>query len=123
MDNIKQRLRAKPARQRRPHSLVRKSSIRLINLHSLPAPSSRSSIGKKLRMAALLQTHEPEDRLFNALAHGEKAVVLQKSGFLVTQRRSDILAFFLGENDAVELFVYHVVLFATVLINNSARDA
>lgn len=122
MDDIKQRLRAKPARQRRPHSLVRKSSIRLINLDRLPAPSSRGSIGKKLRMAALLQTHEPKDRLFNALAHGEEAVVLKKSSFPVTQRRSDIRAFFLGKNDAVELFVYHVVLFATVLITNSARD-
>lgn len=123
MDDIKQWLRAKPACQRRSHSLVRKSSVRLINLDRLPAPSSRSSISKKLRMAALLQTHEPKDSLFNALAHSEEAVVLQQRSFLVTQHCSDIPAFFLGKNDAIELFVYRQVLFATVLIVNSACDA
>lgn len=68
-------------------------------------------------MAALLQTHEPENSLFNALAHGEKTVVLQERSLLVTQRRSNILAFFLGENDAIELFVYHMVLLPTELIS------
>lgn len=82
MNNIKKRLRTKIPRQTRPHSLIRKRRIGIINLNR-GAPSARCRrIRKKLRVAAFLQRHEPEDCLLNGLADSQQAVVLEKRCFL-----------------------------------------
>jgi hypothetical protein len=76
MNNIKQRLRTKIPRQRRPNHLIRKRRVGIINFHCLPSPPRRRRIGQQLRIAAFFQTHKPEDRLLDRLADRQEAVVL-----------------------------------------------
>ena len=70
MDNIKQRLRTKPPRPRRAHSLIRLPSILLMDLDRLASPAASCSIGHQLRVTALLHADEPEHGLLNGLADG-----------------------------------------------------
>jgi hypothetical protein len=81
------------------------------NLGRLPAPPGSSGIGHQLRMAALLQAHEPEDSLVNCLAAGKEAMVLQECSFVVAERFCDVLAFLFCQDDSIEALVKHVVLF------------
>lgn len=71
MNNIKQRLRTKPARLRRANSLIRKRSVRIINLHRLPTATRRCGIGQQLCMATFLQTDEPENGFFDRATDGQ----------------------------------------------------
>jgi hypothetical protein len=50
-------------------------------------------------------------------------MVLQQCRFLIPKRLSNILAFFLGKNDAVELLVDDVVLYPSANIHNVCRQA
>lgn len=77
MNNIKKRLRTEIPRQTRPHSLIRKRRIGIINLNSGAASARRRGISQQLRVTAFLQRHEPEDRLLNGLADSQQAVVLE----------------------------------------------
>jgi hypothetical protein len=63
-----------------------------------------------LSIAALFQRNKPEDSLLNRPTNSQKTMVLQQCRFLIPKRLSNILAFFLGKNDAVELLVDDVVL-------------
>jgi hypothetical protein len=118
MNHIEHGLCAEPPSDRRSNRLVRKRRIRIINLNSLSAPSSGRSIRQKLRIAALFQRNKPKDRLFNAPTNSQKPMVLQQSRFLIPKSFSNILPFFLGENDAVELPVDNVVLYPSALIHS-----
>lgn len=75
MDYIKERLRAEPARSRSADSLVCVFCVLFVDLHSLSASTTRSSIGHHLCVTALLQADEPEDSLLDCLADGQDAVV------------------------------------------------
>jgi hypothetical protein len=110
MDHIEQRLCAKPPSQRRPNSLVRKPGILVVHLDRLAASASRSRIRQQLRIAAFLQAHEPKHGLLDRPPHRQQAMVLQESGFIIAQCSGDALAFFLSEDDSLELFVDDVVL-------------
>lgn len=77
VNNIKQRLGTKPTCPRTPHSLVCNVGILLRDLDGLNALAARRCIGHQLRMAALLQTHEPENGGLDGLANGEQAVVYE----------------------------------------------
>lgn len=77
MNNIKKRLRTEIPRQTRPHSLIRKRRIRIINLNRGAASARRRGVSQQLCVAAFLQRHEPEDRLLNGLADSQQAVVLE----------------------------------------------
>ena len=110
VDHIKQRLRAKVSSGRRAHRLVRKRGVRFVDLDGLAAATSSRSVRQQLRVAAFLQTHEPEHALLDALADRQQAVVLQQRRLLLAQRLRDVLALLLGEDDPVELLVDDVVL-------------
>lgn len=71
MNNIKQRLRTKPARLRRANSLIRKRSVRIVNLHRLPTATRGRGIGQQLCMAAFLQTDKPENGFFDRATDGQ----------------------------------------------------
>ena len=87
-------------------------------------PSSSGGIGHQLRVAAFLQADEPEDGGFNGFADGQEAVVLEKGGLLVSQGAGDLLAFFCGEDDAVECRVKDVVLswLSALYISHMGRE-
>lgn len=110
MDDIKQGLRAKPTCHRRTDRFVSKCGICFINFHRLPPASGRRRIREKLCVAALVQAHEPKYRLLDRLSDSQKAVILQERGLLIAQLSGDIMTFFLGENNAVELLIHNVVL-------------
>lgn len=110
MNHIKVRLGAKVTSHRCANTLIRERRIGLVDLDRLTTPSGRGGVGHQLRMTAFLQTDEPEDALFDRLSDGQETVVLEEGGFLGSEGFGDVLAFFFGEDDAVELFVDHVVL-------------
>jgi hypothetical protein len=82
----------------------------VVNLDGLSASTSRGGIGQQLCVAALLGADEPEDGLLDGAAGGEQTMVLQQRELLVAQLLCDVLAFLLGEDDAIELVVDDVVL-------------
>lgn len=108
--HIKRGFRTEPARPRRPNTLVRKRRILLLDLEGLNPFSSGGRISQQLRMAAFLQTGEPEDARVDGLAHGEETVVLQEDGLLWTESLGDVFAFLFGEDDAFEAVVDGVVV-------------
>jgi hypothetical protein len=61
-------------------------------------------------MAALLQAREPKHRRIDCLPDRQKAMVLQEDRLLRPQRFRDVLAFLLGEHDALERVVDGVVI-------------
>lgn len=102
LHHIKLGLCAKPPSKLTPDRLPSIHGIFFRNLDRLASPASRSRISQQLRMAALLQTHEPEHGALDTLAAGEQTVVLQKSGFLVAERFGNGEAFFFSQHDAAE---------------------
>lgn len=94
MNHIKQRLRAEPARLRRPNSLISERRISIIDLDRRATASGRRRISQQLRVAALLEADEPEHRLLDGGAHCEQAVILQEGGLARAQRGGDVVAFF-----------------------------
>lgn len=110
MNNIKQRLSAKPASLWRSDRFVSESSIRFINLHGLTTTTSSSRIRQKLRIAAFLETHKPEDRLFDRPTDSQKTMVLEKSSFLISQCLGDVLTLLFSQNNPLERIVKCQVL-------------
>lgn len=110
MNHIKQRLRTEPPRLGRPHRLISKRRVGIIDLDRRPAAARSRRISQQLRVAALLEADEPEHRLFDGATHREQAVILEEGGLAGAQRGGNVFAFFGGEDDAVELFVEDVVL-------------
>lgn len=110
VNHIKQRLRAEPASLWCSHSLVRIKRILLVDLDCIAPSSGCGCIRHQLGVATLLQADEPEYCLFDGLAACKETVVHEKSSFLVADGFCDLLAFDLGEDDAVKLFVDDVVL-------------
>lgn len=60
MNNIKQRLRAKPTCHWRSDRFISKLRVSIIDLHRFSSTSSRCGISEKLSVAALVQTHKPK---------------------------------------------------------------
>lgn len=98
------------------------------DLDRVLATRGSGSFSHELAVAALLERDEPEDGLqyvsirptdmgwrsdayrFNSLANRQKTMVLQQRSFLVAKAFGDVLAFLLGQDDAVERIVHHVVV-------------
>lgn len=81
-----------------------------MNFHR-PTPSTRGRrVRQQLRVTALFQTAEPKDGLFDGPTDGQEAVVLKQGRLFGSEDLGDVLAFLLGEDDAIELFVDDVVL-------------
>lgn len=108
--NIKCRLRAKPTRHLRAHSLIRKRSLLVANLDGVASPSAGRRIRHQLRVAALFQAQEPEDGGLDGLTDGEEAVVLEQGGFAGAEGGGDVVAFSFGKDDAIEGGVEGVIL-------------
>ena len=75
-NHIKERLRAEPPCQWCTNRIVGKGLILIIDLDRLVSPSARSSVSHQLRMAALIQTDEPENCCFNSRPRCQETVVL-----------------------------------------------
>ena len=108
--NIKSRFGTEPTRPRTAHSLIRKAGILLLDLDRLASPPPRSRISHQLRLTALLETNEPEDRSFDRLGHGQKPMILQQRRLLVAKTGSNVLPFFFREDHAIELAIHDVVV-------------
>ena len=76
--------------------------IFVINFYGFATSASSSGVCHQLRVTAFLKAYEPENCGFNGFADGQEAVVLEKSGLLVSQGVCNLFAFLCGEDDAVE---------------------
>ena len=70
-----------------------------MDLQSLDSLASSRRVSHQLRMAALLQTREPEHTRINSLRHSQQAMVLQQNCLLIPQCPGNILAFLLSQHD------------------------
>lgn len=95
MNNIKQRLRTKPPRLRRPNRPIRISSLLIPDSNRLLPPRPRRRLRHQLTLATLLHRQEPENRLLNSLPHRQQPMILQQRSFLPPKTSSNIFPFFL----------------------------
>lgn len=72
-------------------------------------------------MTTLVEEIEPIDGLFDGFADGEEAVVAKKSGTLVAEGLSDIVAFVFGEDDAFAV-EDDMILMVSACHNDSVQD-
>ena len=75
-NNVERRLSAEPASSRGSNGLICVCCVIVVDLYSLLASASGSSICHQLRMTALLEAQEPEHCGFNGSADREKAMIL-----------------------------------------------
>jgi hypothetical protein len=96
VNHIKKWFRAEPPSPLRANGLMRKLGIFRVNLNSLTSTPSRSSVGQKLCVAALLEADEPEDGGLDGLSNRKKTVVLEQCSLVVAERLGNLFAFDLG---------------------------
>lgn len=76
--------------------------ILVINLDGFVTSASSGSVCHQLRLTAFFEAHKPEHCGFNGSADRQQAVILEKSGFFVSQGTCNVFAFFAGQDNAVE---------------------
>lgn len=105
LHHLEHRLGAEPTNASSAHAPESEFRLLLVDGNRLP----RRGLRHQLHLAALLERDEPEDGRLHRRAHGQQAVVLQKTGLLAAQRGGDVLALLSGEHGALELTVHREV--------------
>ena len=96
LHDIEHRLGTEPAGFWRSNSPICECCILVIDLYSFVTPTPSGRVCHQLRLAALVEAHEPEDCTLNGFADSQDAVILEKSGLFVSQSVRNVFAFFVG---------------------------